>query len=81
VDDLPAPIGFAVVSGVLSVELPAGPAPSSAPALTLAGIPVTAKIVLDPAVLGGGGCPIIHFCSTARYFPSHFPSHSHLITF
>ena len=49
-----APIGFVVVRGELSVELPAGSAPSAAPALKLARIPVTAKIVLDPAVLDGG---------------------------
>jgi len=70
---MPAPIGFAVVSGVLSVQLPAGAAPSSAPALTLAGIPVTAKIVLDPAVLGGGGWSLVHFWNAHRI--SHRISH------
>jgi hypothetical protein len=55
VDELMAPIGFVVVRGELSVELPAGSAPSTAPALTLVRIPVTARVVLDPAVLSGGG--------------------------
>jgi len=54
VDELMAPIGFVVVRGELSVELPAGSAPSTAPALTLARIPVMARVVLDPAVLSGG---------------------------
>ena len=60
-----------MVSGVLSVELPAGAAPSTAPALSLARIPVTAKIVLDPAVLGGGGVHSSTF--GARFIPIAFP--------
>jgi hypothetical protein len=67
VDEVVAPIAFVVVRGHLSVDLPgpgpagagageaAGPSAAPGPALTLARIPVTAKIVLDPAVLGGGG--------------------------
>jgi len=65
VDELQAPIGFAVVRGELSVELPAGSAPSTAPALTMARVPVMARVVLDPAVLSGGAVfdawgPIAH---------------------
>ena len=76
--DVVAPIDFVVVRGELSVELPAGSAPSAAPALALVRIPVTAKIVLDPAVLEGGGglSKLVHLWSAVH---SHRISHRKFI--
>jgi hypothetical protein len=51
------------VAGILGFRRPSA---SAAPALTLARIPVTAKIVLDPAVLGGGGAVLDAWGPLAR---------------